>query len=167
MKMNLMKISTIAFLFLSVMLFGCASTFERMDAIAIPAVEALVETPVFDEDKPLLMSYRGDLYERTKLVGKSPLTAARFVPTNNAYTDIAYIEVIYFGGKPSSYVIITDADLFKTDKCDMANYTLTDTNCDGFVDVKSSAGCSDLIISACFTKGWKRVTPRGHLQKLP
>lgn len=159
MKMNLTKISTVIFLSLSIMLFGCASTFERMDAIAIPAVEALIETPVFDEDEPLLMSYRGDLYRRTEIAGKPPLTGNRFTPENSAYTDVAYIDVIYFDGKSFSYVVVTDADLFETDKCNMANYTLTDTDCNGFVDVKDSAGCSDLIIPACFTKGWKRAVP--------
>ncbi len=166
MKMNLIKISTIAFLFLSIALLSCASIAERMDAIAIPVVEVL-ETPIFDGDKPPLMLYKGEIYSRSKTAGKPPLTGNRFTPENSAYTDVVYIDVIYFDGKPVSYVVVADVDLIETDKCNMANYVLMDTDCDGFVDVKNSAVCSDLVIAECFTKGWRKITPRGHLQKLP
>lgn len=165
MKMNLTKVVTITFLFLSITLLSCASIFERMDAIAIPVVEVL-ETPIFNDDEPPLMLYKGEIYKRTILVGKPPLTAGRFVPERSEYVDVAYIDVVYFGKKPASYIVVANPGLLEVeigmtaDKCNMANYSLTDTDCDGLVDVKDSAGCSDLVIARCFAKGWRRVAPK-------
>lgn len=102
------------------------------------------------------LEYMGKTYKMTKRGGEKSLTAVRFIAP-----DGTYIDVVYYRGKPFAYVVTNDPNLLKINKCDIANYSLTDTDCDGIVDDKSSAGCDDLRIFPCFNNWGFSIPDKG------
>ena len=155
---KLLTLLAIVAVFTSLMLggviYGSAAVGSEGIESVIPApIDKTITTPKiykkasgfesrFDE---LFLKYMGKTYKQTKIAMDRMVKGIRFTAL-----DGAYIDVIYYKRKPFAYVVINDPNLFKTNKCDIANYSLTDTDCDGVVDNKSSAGCNNLQIFPCF-----------------